>query len=92
MTTTLKAVWPGRPYPRGAYWDGEGVNFAVFSEYAEKVELCVFDAKGHSEVQRIELKERTNLVWHCYLPEARPGLLYGLTIHGTDIVSIRTSY
>ncbi|QWF71877.1 glycogen debranching protein GlgX [Methylomonas paludis] len=82
MATTITAVWPGRPYPRGAYWDGEGVNFAVFSEYAEKVELCLFDAKGRNEIQRIELKERTNLVWHCYLPEARPDLLYGLRVHG----------
>ena len=46
MTKTITAVWPGRPYPRGAYWDGEGVNFAIFSEHAEKVELCLFDAKG----------------------------------------------
>ena len=79
---TITAVWPGRPYPRGAYWDGEGVNFAIFSEHAEKVELCLFDAKGKSEVQRVELKERSDLVWHCYLPEARPGLLYGFRVHG----------
>jgi isoamylase len=82
MASTITAVWSGRPYPRGAYWDGEGVNFAVFSEHAEKVELCLFDAKGRSEVQRIELKEQTNLVWHCYLPEARPGLLYGVRAYG----------
>lgn len=82
MTKTITAVWPGRPYPRGAYWDGEGVNFALFSEHAEKVELCLFDALGRSEVQRIELKERTNFVWHCFLPEARPGLLYGFRVYG----------
>jgi glycogen operon protein len=82
MANTITAVWPGRAYPRGAYWDGEGVNFAVFSEHAEKVELCIFDVKGRNEVQRIELKERTNLVWHCFLPEARPGLLYGLRVYG----------
>ena len=70
MTKPITAVWPGRPYPRGAFWDGEGVNFAIFSEHAEKVELCLFDAKGKNEVQRIELKERSDLVWHCYLPEA----------------------
>ena len=58
------------------------MNFAIFSEHAEKVELCLFDTKGKNEVQRIELKERSDLVWHCYLPEARPGLLYGFRVHG----------
>ncbi|OAI01416.1 glycogen debranching protein GlgX [Methylomonas methanica] len=82
MAKTITAVWPGRPYPRGAFWDGEGVNFAVFSEHAEKVELCLFDVRGKDEVQRVELKERSDLVWHCYLPEARPGLLYGFRVHG----------
>lgn len=82
MTKTITAVWPGRPYPRGAFWDGEGVNFAIFSAHAEKVELCLFDAKGKNEVQRVEFKERSDLVWHCYLPEARPGLLYGFRVHG----------
>jgi glycogen operon protein len=76
------SVWPGRPYPLGASWDGEGVNFALFSEHAEKVELCVFDPKGRREVARIELREHTDQVWHCYLPEARPGLLYGYRVHG----------
>jgi isoamylase len=80
--TPITAVWPGQPYLRGATWDGEGVNFALFSEHAEKVELCVFDAAGRSERQRIELRERTDDVWHCYLPEARPGLLYGYRVHG----------
>ena len=82
MTKPITAVWPGRPYPRGAFWDGEGVNFAIFSEHAEKVELCLFDAKGKSEVQRVELKERSDFVWHCYLPELRPGTLYGFRLHG----------
>lgn len=68
MAKMITAVWPGRPYPRGVFWDGEGVNFAIFSEHADKMELCLFDAKGRSEVQRIELKERTNFVWHCFLP------------------------
>ena len=76
------AVWPGEPYPLGANWDGEGVNFALFSEHAEAVELCLFDAKGRREVQRILLRERTDQVFHCYLPEARPGLLYGYRVHG----------
>ena len=82
MINPITAVWPGRPYPRGAHWDGEGVNFAIFSEFAEKIELCLFDIKGQNEVQRIELKERTDLVWHCYLPEIRPGALYGYRVYG----------
>ena len=82
MTNPITAVWPGRSNPLGANWDGEGVNFAIFSEHAEKIELCLFDPKGRREVQRIELKERSDFVWHCYLPEARPGLLYGFRVHG----------
>jgi isoamylase len=78
----ISTVWPGDPYPRGATWDGEGVNFSLFSAHAEKVELCVFDATGRQELQRIEVKERTDEIWHCYLPEARPGLLYGYRVHG----------
>jgi glycogen operon protein len=78
----INAVWPGRPSPRGATWDGEGVNFALFSEHAHKVELCLFDPAGRRELQRITLPERTNHVWHGYLPEARPGLLYGYRVHG----------
>jgi glycogen operon protein len=78
----VSAVWPGRPYPLGATWDGEGVNFALFSEHAQKVELCLFDAKGRRELQRLTLREHTDLVWHCYLPEARPGQLYGYRVHG----------
>jgi len=76
------SVWPGGSYPLGATWDGEGVNFALFSERAEKVELCLFDEKGRREVARISLREHTDQVWHCYLPEARPGLLYGYRVHG----------
>jgi glycogen operon protein len=82
MNGPITAVWPGRPYPRGATWDGEGVNFSIFSQYAEKIELCLFDAKGRREVQRILLKEQTDQEWHCYLPEARPGLLYGYRAYG----------
>ena len=78
----LTAVWPGRPYPLGATWDGQGVNFALFSKHAERVELCIFDDKGRHERQRITLRERTNDVWHCYLPEARPGMAYGYRVHG----------
>jgi len=78
----ITAVWPGRSYPRGATWDGEGVNFALFSENAEKVELAIFDETGRRELQRVALRERTDYVWHCYLPEARPGMAYGYIVHG----------
>jgi len=82
MTAPITAVWPGAPYPLGATWDGEGVNFALFSEHAEKVEMCIFDPSGRRELQRIELKEQTNQIWHSYLPEARPGVLYGYRVYG----------
>jgi len=75
-------VWPGRPYPLGATWDGEGVNFALFSEHAEKVELCLFDQWGRRETHRVAVQEQTDQIWHCYLPEARPGQLYGYRVHG----------
>ncbi|MEO8718244.1 MAG: glycogen debranching protein GlgX [Burkholderiales bacterium] len=78
----ISAIWRGAPYPKGATWDGEGVNFALFSEHAEKVELCLFDEAGGRELQRIEIRERTDDVWHCYLPEARPGQVYGYRVHG----------
>jgi isoamylase len=81
-TRPIRAVWPGQPYPRGATWDGEGVNFSLFSANAEKVELCIFDASGRHEVQRIALRERTDEIWHSYLPEARPGMLYGYRVYG----------
>jgi isoamylase len=76
------AVWPGRPYPLGATWDGEGVNFALFSEHAERVELCLFDPSGRRELACLPLRWQTDLVWHSYLPEARPGQLYGYRVHG----------
>ncbi|MFN8633432.1 MAG: glycogen debranching protein GlgX [Chloroflexota bacterium] len=76
-------MFPGQPYPLGASWDGSGVNFALFSENAERVELCLFDqAYGASETARIWMPEQTDLVWHVYLPEARPGQLYGYRVHG----------
>ncbi len=74
-------VWPGRPYPLGATWDGEGVNFAIFSEHAERIELCLFD-EAQQEIARIALPEYTDDVWHGYLPDARPNLLYGYRVHG----------
>ncbi|MDQ8021381.1 MAG: glycogen debranching protein GlgX [Moraxellaceae bacterium] len=75
-------VWRGTPYPLGATWDGLGVNFALFSQHAEKVELCLFNHDGRRELCRIEMIERTNFVWHCYLPGVRPGQLYGYRVHG----------
>ncbi len=76
-------VWPGDPYPLGATWDGEGVNFALFSEHAAGVDLCLFDGpSGTTEVHRIPIRERTDLVWHIYLPDVRPGVRYGYRVHG----------
>src|SRR5579863_4713032 len=75
-------VWPGRPYPLGSNWDGEGVNFALYSEHAEKVELCLFDITGKRETLRVPLPEQTDMVWHGYLPEVRPGQLYGYRVFG----------
>ncbi|HZH12335.1 MAG TPA: glycogen debranching protein GlgX [Microvirga sp.] len=72
----------GLPYPLGATWDGLGVNFALFSANATKVELCLFDSDGKREVERIELPEYTDEVWHGYLPDARPGTTYGYRVYG----------
>ncbi len=72
----------GLPYPLGATWDGLGVNFALFSANATCVELCLFDARGERELERIELPEFTDEVWHGYLPDARPGTVYGYRVHG----------
>jgi isoamylase len=82
FVNTKPVVWPGKPYPLGATWDGEGVNFSLFSEHGEKVELCVFDPRGRHEFFRIPLPEQTDQVWHGYLPEARPGLLYAYRVYG----------
>ena len=75
-------VREGLPYPLGATWDGLGVNFALFSANATKVELCLFDASGENELDRITLPEYTDEVWHGYLPDARPGTTYGYRVHG----------
>ncbi|MGH7684452.1 MAG: glycogen debranching protein GlgX, partial [Vulcanimicrobiaceae bacterium] len=82
MVMTRAAVLPGRHFPLGATWDGSGVNFALFSEHAEKVELCIFDARGHRELRRVQLPEYTDQIWHGYLPEALPGALYGYRVYG----------
>jgi glycogen operon protein len=76
-------IWPGQPYPLGATWDGEGVNFALFSENATGVELCLFGAvQDEVESARLRLTERNDQIWHCYLPDVRPGQLYGYRVHG----------
>jgi glycogen operon protein len=83
VTTSLLRVWPGSPYPLGATWDGIGVNFALFSEHATRVELCLFDSP-ESEVESvtIPLPEQTDMVWHGYVPGLAPGQLYGYRVHG----------
>jgi isoamylase len=77
-----RTVLPGRPYPQGATWDGSGVNFALYSERAERVELCLFGDPSAGETEKIDLRERTAFVWHCYLPGLQPGQLYGYRVHG----------
>jgi isoamylase len=74
------AVWPGDTYPLGASYDGAGTNFALFSELAERVDLCLFDDYG--EESRVQLKEVDGFVWHCYLPGVGPGQRYGYRVHG----------
>lgn len=73
---------PGKPYPLGAHFDGQGINFALFSLHAEAVTLCLFDAEGQLELQRLSLTAQTAGVWHGYLPGAQPGLIYGYRVHG----------
>jgi isoamylase len=87
----MTTIWPGKPYPLGATWDGEGVNFALFSQHATGVELCLFDPPDPSsharrtaprEHERISMPEQTDNVWHVYVPGAQPGLLYGYRVFG----------
>ncbi len=75
-------VTEGSPFPLGATWDGLGVNFALFSAHATRVELCLFDERGETEIERIELPEYTDEIWHGYLPDARPGQVYGYRVYG----------
>jgi isoamylase len=72
----------GEPYPLGPNWDGLGINFAVFSHHATQMQLCVFDSTGRREIRRYDFPERTDEIWHGYLPNAMPGLVYGLRAHG----------
>lgn len=78
----MERLTAGRPYPLGATWDGLGVNFAIFSANAERIELCLFDPSGRRELARLALPDCTDEVWHGYLPDAKPGLLYGYRVHG----------
>src|SRR3954468_23148415 len=73
-------IRPGHPYPLGATYDGTGVNFSLFSEAAQKVELCLFDEEGHET--RHELPEVTSFCWHGYVPALQPGQRYGFRVHG----------
>ena len=73
-------MWPGQPYPLGTTYDGAGTNFAIFSEVAHRVELCLFDDSGCET--RCELPEVTGFVWHGYLPNVGPGQRYGFRVHG----------
>lgn len=66
----------------GANYDGEGVNFALFSAFAERVELCLYDESGQHEIARFDLPENTHEVWHGYIPGLQPGALYGYRVHG----------
>jgi isoamylase len=79
MKTCITA---GKPLPLGANWDGQGVNFALFSAYAEKVELCLFDSDGITELERVALPQTTDQVWHGYLPDCKPGTIYGYRVYG----------
>ncbi|HEY4028582.1 MAG TPA: glycogen debranching protein GlgX [Candidatus Dormibacteraeota bacterium] len=73
-------IWPGDPYPLGASFDGTGTNFSLFSEVADRVELCLFDEDGAET--RLDLPEQTALCWHGYVPNVRPGQRYGFRVHG----------
>jgi isoamylase len=83
MKNNLKVnIREGNPHLRGASWDGSGTNFAIFSENATKVEVCLFDSEGKEELARIELPEYTNQIWHGYLPGVEPATRYGYRVYG----------
>ena len=75
-----RQIWPGKPTPLGSTFDGSGTNFALFSEVADKIELCLIDKEGNEE--RIEMSEVTAHVWHIYLPNVTPGQRYGYRVYG----------
>ena len=76
----MTEVWPGRPFPLGATWDGQGTNFSLFSEHAERVCLCLFDDEGNETQLEVTGNRAHN--WHCYLPGVGPGQRYGYRVHG----------
>lgn len=76
------AIRPGDSQQLGAHFDGKGVNFALFSAHAERVELCLFDPSGKKEIARLELPEYTHEIWHGYVPDLQPGALYGYRVYG----------
>ncbi|EHC36731.1 glycogen debranching enzyme [Salmonella enterica subsp. enterica serovar Adelaide str. A4-669] len=82
--TTNRAfeIRSGYSHTLGANYDGEGVNFAIFSAHAERVELCLYDPSGEHEVARLELPEYTDEIWHGYVPKLQPGALYGYRVYG----------
>jgi isoamylase len=82
MASVKRKIHEGLPHPRGGTWDGKGTNFAVFSANATKVEVCIFDKNGDRELDRIELPEYTDQVWHGYIPDVRPNTVYGYRVHG----------
>ena len=75
-----REVWPGKPFPLGPWGNGRGTNFSLFSENAERVQLCLFDEDDNEE--RVDVVERTAFNWHCYLPLVGPGQRYGFRVHG----------
>lgn len=81
-SSIMTEVLEGRPTPRGATWDGQGTNFSLFSAHATKVEVCLFDATGGKEIERVSLPEYTDQIWHGYLPGVHPGTPYGYRVHG----------
>lgn len=84
MHTTESHIQPGSPALLGARYDGKGVNFAVFSKHADKIELCLFDSAGKEEIIRIPLPARSGDIWHGYLPDLKPGQIYGFRVHGQN--------
>ena len=79
VAVTDSPIREGLPHPLGATWDGKGVNFALFSAHATRVELCLFDETGET---RIDLPEYTDEIWHGYVPDVHPGSIYGYRVHG----------
>ena len=82
QTVRQRLIREGSPHPRGALWDGRGTNFTLFSAHATKVEICLFDSAGKVELERVGLPEYTDQIFHGYLPEVKPGQLYGFRVHG----------